>query len=230
MPRVTVHTGYQRFTPGAVTVDIGRGNKFAAITGAVVFALLVAAAMYAAVTAEEITVLVVGIFFAVLFAIPTVILIVNYRFLTQPRGLVFDARGVHAWHGSHWTAIPWQEIAAVGIGYEEPPKKPEVHLSVQDAIGAKLGDAVKGALKVDDKRAIAVEIFPVYAQTLARYPALARYRREEVPPAPGLVTSRWRLPLPPAPGLTKPVEQGVRTFGPQRWLGWFERPGKKRGR
>jgi hypothetical protein len=101
---------------------------------------------------------------------------------------------------------------------------PSLPLSVQDALKDYVADKIKDAVKLDNKRRVALEIFPVDPAAVERHTLLTRYRREQQPPATGLPGVRWRLVLPPVMGVARGVERGVRTFQAQRWLGWFARP------
>jgi hypothetical protein len=151
--------------------------------------------------------------------------------------LVFAALGA----GGLYAALDSAETGVRVIGYviaglsgllllafvtaiEQPPDLPSLPLSVQGAIRDYVGDKIKSAVKLDGKRSIAVEIFPVDPAAAARHAILTRYRREQPAPAAGLPPVRWRLPLPPVVGVARGVERGVRTFQEQRWLGWFARP------
>jgi len=201
----------------AVTVDLGRGSLVAVAIGVPLYALSCGAALYAAFDTDQTAVTVIGGFFAVVFGLPLLVMLLNLRKLLAPRGLVFDARGVRYWQGASSCLLPWEAVAAVGIGYEQPPSLPS--LSLQDLLKDRIVDAL-----VDPRRRIAVEIFPVDPGTVELQPALRRYRREGQAPAEGLPRLRWRLPLPPYSGLVARVTEGVQSFQPQRWLGWFARP------
>lgn len=203
--------------PSAVKVDLGRGSAVALLILLPVWAAMSAGAIYTVVTAEETMVAIIGSFFALFFAIPLLFALINLKKLLAPRGLVFDARGVHYWQGGTWAWLPWEAVAAIGIGYDQPPELPA--LTLQDYVKDKLLDAM-----IDRRRRIAVEIFPIDPRAIAQQPLLARYRREGAAPAPGLPQVLWRLPLPPLGSLAVSVARGVQSFQPQRWLGWFERP------
>jgi hypothetical protein len=224
---------HNRFGPGAVTVDIGRASTVSVGVGAVLLALLTAASVYAVIDADETAVAVVGSVFAVLFGLMFLFLLVSLPKVLQPRGLVFDGAGLHTWHGSAWDLVTWAEIAALGIGYEQPPDVPKLPTSLLDAAGGVVEDKLKQALKFDDKRKVALEIFPVDARCFERHPSLVRYRKSGPVPTlaqpdtvalPALLPERWRVGLPPALGVAKATEHGARTFATPRWLGWFARP------
>jgi hypothetical protein len=109
--------------------------------------------------------------------------------------------------------LGWDEVAGVGIGYEQPPEIPTLRP------GKYLADKL-----LDQRRHIAAEVFPRDPQVVGRHPILLPYRREQDPPSAGLPAVRWRFPLPPMARLTAHVERGVETFQRERWLGWFARP------
>jgi hypothetical protein len=212
-----------RLSADSVKVDIGRASIIAIVMAVVVLGGLAAAGVYAALDTQDSKERVIGFGVAVLFATPLVLMLVVLPKLLQPRGLVFDADGVRYWRGSTWLLLAWHEVAAVGIGYEQPPDLPSLNLSLEDAVKGYVTDKLKDAMKIDGKRRIAVEIFPADPQAVQRHPILARYRREQQPPVAGLPSVRWRLPLPPVLGVARSVERGMQTFQQQRWLGWFAR-------
>jgi hypothetical protein len=209
---------------GSIKVDIGRASAVAVVMAVLVFAALGAGGVYAALDSAETGVRVIGYVIAGLSGLMLLAFVTAIPRLLKRRGLEFDGQGVHFWYGQERLVLPWPEVAAVGIGYEQPPGTPSLPLSVQDAIKDYVADKVKDAVKLDGKRSIAVEIFPADPAAAARHPILARYRREQPAPAAGLPGVRWRLPLPPVVGVARGVERGVRTFQEQRWLGWFARP------
>jgi len=209
---------------GSVRVNIGRASVVAVVVGVLLLAGLTAAGAYAAVDAAETGVRVIGWVFAGLFGAVLLFFLAAVPKLLRPRGLEFDPGGVRFWYGDERVALAWPEVAAIGIGYEQPPDVPNLPLSVQDAIKDYVADKVKDAVKLDGKRSVAVEIFPADPAAVGRYPILARYKREQPPPYAGLPPVRWRVPLPPVVGVARGIERGVRTFQGQRWLGWFARP------
>jgi hypothetical protein len=200
---------------GAVKVDIGRGSLIAVLILIPICTLLSGACVYVALDAPDRGTAVIGSCFAAFFGAPVLIALVTLRKLLRPRGLAFDGRGVHYWEGSSWTLVAWQDIAGIGIGYEEPPE-----FTARQHLANQLLDQ----LKIERRRKIAVEIFPADPKSIERQPSLMRYRRDQKAPTEKLPSVRWRLLLPPAPGLTAKVTQGVESFQPARWLGWFARP------
>lgn len=216
--------GDSQYSPGAVKVDIGRANIIALVLAILIFGGLVWAGVYAAINNQDTRERIIGAVFAVFFAIPFLLVLRGARRVMKPSGLVFDARGIHYWQGTSTTMVAWEEIAAVGIGYEQPPSMPSLPASLEDAVKGYVQDKVKDALKVDGKRRIAVEIFPFLPERVDGYPALARFKRTYQAPAAGLPSVRWRMPLPPVYGVAHSITRGAQTFQPQRWLGWFARP------
>jgi hypothetical protein len=208
----------------SIKVDIGRASAVAVVMAVLVFAALGAGGVYAAVDSQETGVRVIGYVIAGLCGLLLLAFVTAIPRLLKRRGLEFDGHGVHFWYGQERVLLPWSEVAAVGIGYEQPPDLPTLPLSVQGAVQDYLGGKIKEAVKLDGKRSVAVEIFPVDPAATTRHPILAGYRREQPAPAAGLPAQRWRLPLPPVVGVARGVERGVRTFQEQRWLGWFARP------
>jgi hypothetical protein len=221
---VTHSKGGAGLSADSVTVDIGRASILAIVMAVVVLGGLAAAGLYAALDTRDSTERAIGFGVAILFASPVVLMLAVLPKLRRPRGLAFDRDGVHYWQGSTSLLLAWHEVAAIGIGYEQPPELPSLSLSLEDAVKGYVADKLKDALKIDGKRRVAVEIFPADPQAVQRYPILARYRREQQPPAAGLSPVRWRLPLPPVLGVARGVERGMRSFQQQRWLGWFARP------
>jgi hypothetical protein len=208
----------------SVRVDIGRASIVAVIVAVLLLGGLGVAGVYAAIDTTDAAVRVIGAVIGGLFLLLLLGFLLAIPRLVRRRGLEFDPSGVHFWYGDERVSLAWPEIAAIGIGYEQPPNVPSLPLTVQDAIKDYVADKLKDAVKLDGKRSIAAEIFPVDPSTMDRYPILARYRREQPPPAAGLPPVRWRLPLPPVVGVARGIERGVRTFQGPRWLGWFARP------
>ncbi len=215
------------FSSTAVKVDIGRASIFAVILAVVLFALLTAGSVYAALDTQETMVTVVGFFFAAFFGLILLLSLLVLPKAFQPRGFVFDADGIHHWQGTMWTLIPWHQVAAVGIGYDQPPEVPSLPLSIEDAVKSFVVDKAKGAMRLDSKRRFGMEIFPVSPEVLSQYPVLARYRKELHAPAAGLAPLRWRFPLPPVLGTVAQVEKAAQAHGGQLWIGWYARPWKR---
>lgn len=206
-----------RFDAGATRVDIGRGS----VKALFVFLPLLVAACVACVAAvagaADRATAIVGICFAGFFGLWLLLLLRALPRIVERRGLVFDARGVHFWRRSAWDLLPWPEIAAIGIGYDEPRRPPVRRLSKV------LADQVLTAVGFEHRRNIAVEIFPQSPAALDRHPDLTRYRREQPPPREGLSALRWRVVLPPLAARADEIDQAVQALRPALRLGWFER-------
>jgi hypothetical protein len=213
-----------RFGPGAVALDIGRASRRATVIAVVLFGLLTAASGYAAADATDTGTRVVGLVFAALFAIPLILAVIGIRNLTRPRGIVFDQRGVHCGQGRVWTTVDWSQISAVGIGFEAPPHVPSAPTSLDAAVSGFLVDKITQAVKLEDRRKIALEIYPRDPAGMEAYKDLLPYRRSGPAPRSELPPVRWRVPLPPVGSGTSLVDEGVGTFAPYLWLGWFQRP------
>jgi hypothetical protein len=196
-----------------VKVDIGRSSIFAIVLGILVFGLLSAGGVYAALDTTETAVTVIGLFFAVFFGLFVVICLLALPKAIQPRGFVFDGDGIQFWHGQTWTRMPWSDVASAGIGYDQPREAPSLPLSIEDAVKDFVVDKAKEALHMDGKRRFGLEIVPVDAEAVRRYPALAQYHKEQ----------RWRFPIPPVLGTVAAVERGVKAHREQVWLGWYRR-------
>ncbi len=194
----------------AIVVDLGRGSVRALALGLPLFATLSGLALYATLGADTGTKF-IGYFFAFFFAAPLVLALRNLEKLTADRGLAFDARGVRYWQGKSETLLAWDEVAAIGIGYEQPPELGGLEHEILDLV-------------IDKRRKLAIEIFPASEAGMQGRELLARFRFEQPPPAPGLAKIRWRVPLPPYGKLAADVVKAMETFQSSRWLGWFARP------
>lgn len=198
-------------------VDLKRASVVTVLIGAPLCLVLAALGVYAARDATDTPTRVIGYCVAGLFLQPVLMMALSLRKLLQPRGLVFDERGILYWQGGSQQLLPWPELAGVGIGYEQPPSLPSI--TIEDYLKGKLEDA----LKLDSKRRFAIEIFP-NPGVAERYPQMAKFRREQAPPHQGLPALRWRIVIPPMAGVARDIGHGVQTFQPRAWLGWFARP------
>jgi hypothetical protein len=196
-----------------IKVDIGRSSIFAIVLGILVFGLFSAGGVYAALDTTDTMVTIVGFFFAALFGLLVLICLLALPRAVQPRGFVFDADGIHFWHGQSWTRMPWSDVASAGIGYDQPREAPSLPLSIEDAAKDFVVGKAKEAMRLDGKRRFGLEIVPPSPEAAARYPALARYQRER----------RWRFPIPPVLGTVAAVERGVKAHGADVWVGWHAR-------
>jgi len=201
----------------AIKVDIGRSSRKTVAISVPLFVLLSALSVLAARDGQDVGTTAIGYAFATFFALPALIALLNLKKILRSRGLAFDARGVHYWEGDSWAHFHWNEVAGVGIGFEEPPRVPTIRP------GKMLANALLDAAEVERRRHISIEVFPKDPQAIERQMILLRYRRALEPPSAHLPSVRCRFPLPSA-SLTPLVSQGVERFQPGLWLGWFARP------
>jgi hypothetical protein len=114
--------------------------------------------------------------------------------------------------------LRWEELAGVGIGYEEPPATPMMRP------GRQLANALLDVAKVERRRRIALEVSRQGPTRSTSTFSRGASRRSKRRPGPSFPPCAGAWPLPPAPGLPGAVARGVETFQPSRWLGWFARP------
>jgi hypothetical protein len=201
-----------------VQINLGRARTIVALTGLVVFGLLVAGMVTAAITAQDTATRAVGIGFAVLFGIPLVLILVGLRRLTRRSVLGFDQSGFSYSYGGASTRVVWSEIAGIGFAFEVPTEVPSIDLS-----GILADKVVDDVLKVSKSRKIALEVFPAAADVFDRHAALASYRQQLQPPRDGLSPAIWRMAIPPLP-VAKRIAQALQTYAPHLYLGWYQRP------
>jgi len=214
------HTEPQ-FDAGATRIDIGKGSVKTILVALPLLIAVCVASVGAAVDAPDRATTMVGIFFSSVFGLLLLFVLRAIPRFVEPRGVVLDARGLHFWRRSEWDLLPWSEVAAIGIGYDRARRPPVVRLSRY------LAEQALSALKVEQRRHIAIEIFPKAPATLDSHPGLARYRREQPPPRDGLPFLHWRVPLPPMGGAGDKIDQAVQALRPGLRLGWFERAGRR---
>jgi hypothetical protein len=213
--------------PPPVRVGLGRSNAVVTLCVLAFLCLVVGTAAKGAITSTG-SARVLGAGIAVVFAVPLVMMLRAIpRFLAR-RYVVLDAMGLHVLHGKEAVSLPWPEVFAVGLGYEQAPAaKQSLPTSVEDVKGIVKDytvDKVSEALQVSDKRRIVLEIIPARPDAPERYRKLKPYWKHQPPPWAGLPPQQWAFPLPPVVSIAHDVERGVRTFQPQRWLGWYPRP------
>ncbi|MBO0871040.1 MAG: hypothetical protein J2P15_21015 [Micromonosporaceae bacterium] len=213
--------------PAPVSVGLGRSNTSMTLLVLAALGTLVGVSGYGGFHSTG-SARILGYGFAALFAVPLVMMLVGLPRLLRPRYLVFEPRGMRIVAGRVQVAIGWEELHALGLGYEQAPEKEQVIPTsvddVQDRVAEYLSGKVSEALQVSDARRIALEIFPTHPQAVERYPLLRPYWHQQAPPYPGLPWQRWRFPLPPVVSIGEAVGAGVWAFQPRRWLGWFPRP------
>jgi len=93
-------TAHPTFSSAAIKVDIGRASIFAVVLAVVLFGLLTAGSVYAALDTQETMVTVIGLFFAAFFGLMLLMSLLVLPKAFQPRGFVFDADGIHHWQGT----------------------------------------------------------------------------------------------------------------------------------
>ena len=214
------------FAPDAHRLDLGRLGAITLVVGIALTGPLGWACGYAVVTDPDPAVKAIAGFFGLLFGGLCLLFIGNFWRVTRPRGIVVGAAGIWFWHGTSWDLVRWTQAARVGLSYEMPPELPTIggpmaHLKAR--VSGWLKDRIYGALRVTDKRGIALEIVPMREEDLAKLPGLLRYRAKEPAPMPGLPPVRWRVALPGGyHSFEKLVTAGER-FGGHTWEGWFRR-------
>ncbi|MFE7507791.1 hypothetical protein [Promicromonospora sp. NPDC057488] len=206
------------FAPDAHRLDLGRLGAITLVVGIVLTGPLAWACGYAVVTDPDPVAKAIAGFFGLLFGGLCVLFVANFWRVTRPRGIVIDVAGIWFWHGTSWDLVRWTQAARIGLSYELPTELPTVGGPV-DHLKAKVSDWVKGkvfgALRVTDKRGIALEIVPLREEELRELPRLLRYRTKG--------TVLWRVRLPGGyHSFEKLVAAGER-FGGHTWEGWFRR-------
>ncbi|NEE01412.1 hypothetical protein [Phytoactinopolyspora halotolerans] len=115
------------------------------------------------------------------------------------------------WRGVHHSAqFTWDDLAGIGISYYQ---------SVTE--------------ETRKKRMPQLDIYEREPSPVGRWPELDRRRRFERPPAlqprvlqrrwPQLPGQRYRLMLPLDDTVYRMIEEAVRAYRPQLWLGWYRR-------
>jgi hypothetical protein len=189
---------------------------------------IVWAGAHGAWTAKDASARVLGYGLAALFAIPLLMLLRTLPRLLRPRYVVLDAVGLSILHGREQVVVPWQDVAGIGLGYENAPaEKQKVPTSIdglKELVKDYLADRTKEALQISGKRRVTLEIFPARPDVLDGYPKLTPYWEVQPPPFAGLPAQRWSFPLPPVVSIAQAIDRGGRMFRPDRWLGWYARP------
>lgn len=167
----------------------------------------------------------IGGFFGVLLAV----WLWRLPLFLSPRYVILDAVGLSIRHGKEQITVPWQELVAVGIGYEIAPEeraKLTDYLSpdaAKDRLKTVLTEQAEEALQVSGKRKLSLEIYPAYPEAVDRYPRLKPYWKPSQPPRQGLPPWQWHFPLPPVMSIARAIGMGAYTVRPERWLGWYPR-------
>lgn len=128
------------------------------------------------------------------------------RAMSEPGGFAFGPSGLRYWEGAESGLLAWEEVAALGIGYEVAPMRGIVRRLLRD------------------KQRVAFEVFAVDPADLRRTPALQRYLVTQPAPWPEVAAEHLRVPLPPFARLPAKLTRAARGAAPQLWRGWFRRP------
>ena len=139
--------------------------------------------------------------------------LLDARAFFTPSFVVFSDEGVHYSRVATSATVPWSEIAAVGIGFEQPPNAPRIPTSITDAVSGFLSAKALEAMGVEDIRKVALEIYPVDPAVMARHKVLARLRREYESPRVDLPPVRWRRDAAADLRHRQAVENGAAGFG-----------------
>ncbi|GAB3544134.1 hypothetical protein J2S53_004381 [Actinopolyspora lacussalsi] len=118
------------------------------------------------------------------------------------RGFLVDQRGICPRTSGEVFAVPWDEVAAAGIGSLRP---------------------IENRRLVHPGRRRCLELFPADSAFPGRHPELERWRVEEPPPMQGLPSVRYRFHLPVLSRLPKRLEQAVQAAAPRVWVGNYRR-------
>lgn len=188
--------------------------------------LLVGVAGYSAARSDYSSGRLLGFAIAGLFTIPLVMLLFRLPRMLSPRSVIIDPAGLTIRHGGEQVVLPWQQLVAVGFGYEQADPEPhKIPGGAQEIATDYLAGKAQEALQVSDKRRIAMEIYPVRPDAAAWFPKLQPYWQQQLyPPRAGLPPFGWRFPLPPVVSIAQAIDHGVGTFQPHRRLGWYARP------
>lgn len=221
-------TGAGRYgPPPPVRVGLGRGNAVITACVLVFLCLVVGASAKGAVTSTG-SARVLGAAIGLVFAVPLVMMLLALPKFLARRYVVLDPVGLRIQHGRDEVVVPWPEVYAVGLGYQQAPAgKRSLPTSLDDVKGIVKDytvDKVSDALQVSGERRIVLEIMPGRPDAEQRYRKLKPYWKHQPPPWAGLPPFQWSFPLPPVASIAHEVERGIRTFQPQRWLGWYPRP------
>jgi hypothetical protein len=226
------HRGTVQAPP--VRVGLGRSNIVVALAVLAFLCWVVWAGAHGAWTSDNTSAKVIGYGVAGAFAVALVMLLVALPRLVSPRYVVVDAFGLRIQHGRREVLLPWPELLAVGVGYQQAPaekvKVPTSAEELQDAAKEYLAGKASEALQVSGKRRLALEIYPARPDAVERYPKLKPYWQAQPPPAHGLPPWHWRFPLPPVVSIAQAISSGLYGFAPRHFLGWIPRPWSEPGR
>ncbi len=214
--------------PAPVTVGLGRSNVVVTVAVFAFLCLVVWKSGHGAYTSTGTSARVLGYGLAGLFGIPLVMLLFAAPRFLSPRRLVFDTTGLTITHGKRFVSVPWAEISAIGISYEqaaqEQAKLPTSTDEITDIVKHLAADKVGEALHISGNRRLTLEFYPTAPDAATRYPRLKPYWKAAPPPVPGLPPFGWRFPLPPVVSIAGSAAQAAQMFVPRAWLGWYARP------
>lgn len=214
---------------GSVRVGLGRSNLTVVAAMIVFLGGIAGVAIYGSIKDPDAP---LGFYIGGLFGLVLLYFLTKLPTFLKPRAFEFAPDGFRFWHGSDNEFVPWTEVAALGVGYEARPDDPEPGFRVPGSVEDEVKDRVKRyatehameLLHVSDKRRIALEIYPMGSELLAKHPRLKPYVKQLSPPgSPAQQSSAWRLPLPPVVSIAQEVGRGAEAYAPTRWLGWYAR-------
>lgn len=136
------------------------------------------------------------------FGIVFVWFVVSARGMLNSRGFLLDHSGLYVRTRGEVFGVPWQEIAAVGVGTLP---------------------WVENRRPVHPERRVALEFYPTDRGFAERHPDWERWRVVEPPSVSGTPGERYRFHLPPFSRLPKQLERAVRAIAPRKWIGQYRR-------
>jgi hypothetical protein len=151
--------------------------------------------------ADRTTKIIAGCFAVVFLAIAGYALVRAPKVAGKRRALAFDARGVWWSEGGRSGVIPWQDLAAVGLGDGRTQRRSYRPLDNLPVITA-------------------LELYPTTAAASARVEA-EKFRVDAPALRPDLPAVRYRFPIPGSSRFTGLAEQAVQRFAPELWVGRY---------
>lgn len=217
-----MYRGEPSFSPEAHRLDLGKTNLVALVVGFVLTGLLTWGCVSVVLDPAQGAARWVGLGFGVFFGALAVLFVVGFRRAVRPRGFVIDVTGIWFWDGPAWDCVPWEAVGRAGISFEQPPGVPSI--TVEDAVKDWAADKAMGALRMTNRRRTALEVTPADAAWADRFPRLAKYRKPDPQPVPGLPPVRWYVPVVAGyRSWDQLIAAGARCGG-DRWAGFFQRP------
>ncbi|WP_188195334.1 hypothetical protein [Nonomuraea sp. SYSU D8015] len=185
-------------TPPPVVIDVGRDAKVKALIGGSVAGVIGIMTLYWSFTGQVTggsDGMVPGVVFGLIFLSIGLLPVIAWRKLNRPRHLVFDAFGVR-WddpRGKPW-AVAWAELSGVGISRTKQRR-------------VQLADYIMRRIMVR------LDLFPADPGFRARHPDMEHLWEFHT------VKNGYRLPLGSNPKYIPVIEQAMRRFRPQAYLG-----------